>query len=139
MGFKFPVRPHFPSEPTLIRNRASYRKQSSCLMTSSLNPWGEMGVTSACGIGSVFFRHPNKSQEKHPVMTPVSREDNWKRWVWLSLHLPCEDTSAVCRLSVLDRYVRLNRCKRVFPERKTKMFSNVHGIVNAILYILIDI
>lgn len=42
-------------------------------MTSSLNPWGEMGVTSACGFARCFFQHPNKSREKHLVMTRAEK------------------------------------------------------------------
>lgn len=50
-----PVHPLFPSQPALIRTRASYRKQSSCLMTSLLNPWGEMGGDLSLRMSSVYF------------------------------------------------------------------------------------
>ena len=63
-GLNPPCTPDSPSQPSLIRTRASYRKQSSCLMTSLLNPWWWDGGDLSLWICSVFFStqtNPKKS------------------------------------------------------------------------------
>lgn len=58
--------PHAPrTQPSLIRTRASYRKQSSCPMTSPLNPCVSWGVTSACGFARGFST-PKQIPRKAP-------------------------------------------------------------------------
>lgn len=112
--FKSPAHPHFPSESTLIRNRASYRKQSSCLMTSSLNPleWEGGGggwpqLVDSLGVS----RHPNKTRGKHPVPTPVSRRTTGRvGWGWASF--PC--CEADWKLSSLYLFNRHKRAKIIY-------------------------
>lgn len=113
--FKSPAHPHFPSEPTLIRNRASYRKQSSCLMTSSLNPqgWeGGGGVTSACGFGWCFSTPKQKLGKRILWRLQCPEGQLGKLGV---VEPPSSSCEAHCKLSSLYLF---NQHKQVIPQKE---------------------
>lgn len=104
--FKSPAHPHFPSESTLIRNRASYRKQSSCLMTSSLNPQGWEGGWPQLVHSLSVSRHPNKTRGKHPVPTPVSRRTTGEVGCGWASFPCCEADWKLSSLYLFNRHKR---------------------------------